>query len=274
MIQGTASGVGKTIMTMALCRIFTQDGYKVAPFKSQNMTTYTALTKDGEEIAISQLLQSQAAKAEPSADMNPLILKPSSTKKGTDVILNGKYYDTLNPFHFKEIKPKLIPEIMQGYQNLQQRYDIIVIEGAGSPVELNLTQNSDDIVNMGIAQRTQSPVLLVADIDRGGVFAAIYGTVKLLEETQRAYIKALIVNRFKGDIAHFTEGVTILEDITGIPVAGVVPYVKFNLPEEDALYVNNSQLDRDFSSQFDIIADNVRQSLDMALIYKIISHGV
>ena len=274
MIQGTSSGVGKTIITMALCRIFKQDGYRAAPFKSQNMTSNTAFTKDGDEIAISQLLQAYAAGAEPSAGMNPVILKPSPDKSGTQVILNGKYYDTINAYNFKEIKKKLIPEIMAAYTSLSERYDVVVIEGAGSPVELNLTKNSDDIVNMGIAKRAQSPVLLVSDIDRGGVFASLYGTVKLLDESERSYVKAIAVNRFKGGLSYFTEGVEILERITGLPVAGVVPYVQFNLPEEDSLYSNDSTPDGDFESQFELIADNVRRSFNMDLIYKIINDGV
>ena len=275
MIQGTASGVGKTIITMALCRIFSQDGYKTAPFKSQNMTSNTAFTDSGDEIAISQLLQAKAANTNPVAAMNPIILKPDPEKKGTQIILNGKPYDIINAYNFKEIKKNLIPEITKAYGNLSQQYDIIVIEGAGSPVELNLTRNSNDIVNMGIAKLAQSPVLLVSDIDRGGVFASLYGTVKLFDDSEREYVKATIVNRFKGDMSYFKEGAAILEEITGIPVVGVVPYIKFYMPEEDSLYSGSSDIsDGDFESQFDLIAENVRKSLDMDLIYKIINDGV
>ena len=283
MIQGTASGVGKTIITMALCRIFKQDGYKVAPFKSQNMTSATAFTKNGgepQEIAVSQLLQAYAAGTEPNAKMNPVILKYSRErgKEGTQVILNGKYHDTINAYNFKEIKKALIPEIMRAYEDLSRQYDIIVIEGAGSPAELNLTKNSannnEDIVNMGIAKRAQSPVLLAADIDRGGVFASLYGTISLFDDAERAYVKATVVNRFKGDREHFKGGVAILEEITGIPVAGVIPFVQFDIPEEDSLYCNNVAPDGDFDSQFNIIADTVRSSLNMDLIYKIINDGM
>ena len=272
MIQGTSSGVGKTVITMALCRIFKQDGYKVAPFKSQNMTANTAFTKDGDEIAISQLLQAYAAGTAPSAAMNPVILKPE--KLGTQIILNGKYYDTINAYNFREIKKKLIPEIINAYNNLSRQYDIIVIEGAGSPVELNLTKNGDDIVNMGIAKRVNAPVLLVSDIDRGGVFASLYGTVKLLDESERGYVKAIAVNRFKGDITYFADGINILETITGLPVAGVVPYVQIDLPEEDSLYSNGIAFDADFEDQSELIAANVRRSFDMDLIYKIIDEGI
>jgi len=276
MIQGTASGVGKTIITMALCRIFKQDGYKVAPFKSQNMTSNTTLTKNGDEIALSQLLQAYAAEVEPDVNMNPVILKYSPEKKGTQVILNGKYYGTINAYNFKEIKKNLIPEIMKAYDSLSQQYDIIVIEGAGSPVELNLTKNNDDIANMGIAKRTNSPVALVSDIDRGGVFASLYGTVSLFDESEKNHVKAAIVNRFKGDVSYFKDGVTILEEITKIPVAGVIPHIKFDIPEEDSLYNSSSAYisGNDFGSQFDFVADNVRKSLNMELIYKIINDGV
>ena len=275
MIQGTASGVGKTVITMALCRIFKQDGYKTAPFKPQNMTSNTAHTKNGKEIAISQLLQAHAAGIEADADMNPVILKPSPEKKGIQLILNGKYYDTINAYNFKEIKKNIIPEIVKAYENLSRQYEIIVIEGAGSPVELNLTKNGDDIVNMGIAQRVNAPVILAADIDRGGVFASLHGTINLFDEPERKYVKATVVNRFKGDISYFKDGIKILEEITRVPVAGVVPYIQFNLPEEDSLYKSDLvyTADDNFESQFDLIAACVRESLDMDLIYKIINDG-
>ncbi|MCL2160248.1 MAG: cobyric acid synthase, partial [Oscillospiraceae bacterium] len=264
MIQGTASGVGKSIMTMALCRIFWQDGYMVAPFKSQNMTSNTAFAKSGEEIAVSQVLQAYAAGIEPDADMNPVILKPSPEKTGTEVILSGKPYDTVDAYNFKEIKKNLVPEIKKAYNRLSEKYSIIVIEGAGSPVELNLTKGGGDIVNMGIAKLANAPVVIVADIDRGGIFASLYGTVGLLDESERKYVKATIVNRFKGDMSYFAEGVKILENITGVPVLGVVPYIKFDMPEEDSLYGGESlvnSLDGDYGSQFDLIAGKVRESL-------------
>jgi len=274
MIQGTASGVGKTIIAMALCRIFKQDGYKVAPFKSQNMTSNTAFTENGDEIAISQLLQAKAAGVEPNVNMNPIILKYSREKIVTEIILNGKPHDTINAYNFKEIKQQLVIDILKSYNSLSKEYDIIVIEGAGSPVELNLLKDSDDIVNMGIATRTKSPVLLVGDIDRGGIFASLYGTVNLLNNAERKYVKATIINRFRGDLSYFKDGVDILENITGVPVAGVIPYAKFDIPEEDSLYNNGSSLDGDCDSQFDIIAAHVRKSLDMKLIYEILNDGV
>ena len=273
MVQGTASGVGKTILTMALCRIFKQDGHKVAPFKSQNMTGNTALIADGAEIAVSQLLQAYAAGTEPDASMNPVLLKLVSA--GTQVILNWYSLGYINADNFPAIKKELIPIVMKAYTSLSERYDIIVIEGAGSPVELNL--NRDDIVNMGIARHAKAPVLLVSDIDRGGAFASLYGTLNLFNELERSYVKATIINRFKGEIAFFREGVKIIENITGLPVAGVVPYIRFDIPEEDSMYNTGTLLyshDHNIDAQFDIIADTVRKSLDMELVYKILDEGI
>ena len=273
MIQGTASGVGKTILTMALCRIFRQDGHKVAPFKSQNMTANTALTADGAEISVSQLLQAHAAGIAPDAAMNPVLLK--QVPSGTQVIINRFSLGYINIDEFQAVKKELIPAIMKAYTSLSERYDIIVIEGAGSPVELNL--NKDDIVNMGIAMRVKAPVILVSDIDRGGIFASLYGTINLFNESERNYVKATIVNRFKGEISFFRDGVNIIEKITGLPVAGVVPHIKFDIPEEDSLCntkASHYSPGTNYDIQFDLIADNVRKVLNMELIYKILNEGV
>ena len=278
MIQGTASGVGKTILTLALCRIFRQDGYKVAPFKAQNITSNTCFTKKGEEIAVSGYLQATAAKIiEPSADITPLLLKPLPDGQGTQVIANGKHFDTANLYNFEDMKRELLPKIMDSYSRLCSEYDIIVIEGAGSPVELNL--NKDDIVNMGMAKRANAPAIMVSDIDRGGIFASLYGTINLLSESERAYVKAMIVNRFRGEARFFKDGIAILEEITGLPVAGVVPYTNFDLPEEDSSVGALSPpahhlLHADFESQINIIADTARKALDMELVYKILHDGV
>ena len=273
MIQGTASGVGKTMLTLALCRIFRQDGYTVAPFKAQNLTTNTHMTIAGEEIAVSQWLQALAAEVEPTPEMSPVILRPSAEREATQVILNGKPFDTINAYNFKEIKQKIVPEIIRAYSQLSDKYDIIVIEGAGSPVELNL--NKDDVVNMGMAKRANAPVLLVADIDRGGVFASLYGTINLMDETERALVKATVVNRFRGEPSYFADGVKIIEDITQLPVAGVIPYTTIALPEEDELFDSGSQHPQavDFNNQFNNITDNARKSLNMELIYKILNNG-
>jgi len=274
MIQGTASGVGKTVLTLALCRIFKEDGYTVSPFKAQNMTTNTYRTQAGDEIAISQWLQALAAGVKPSANMNPVILKYSATQKATQVIVNGKPFDTVNAYKFKETKEKLVSTIMDAYSRLSSNVDIVVIEGAGSPVELNLNRN--DIVNMGMAIRAKAPVILISDIDRGGIFASLYGTLNLMRDTERQHVKATIVNRFKGDAAHFADGIRILEEITKLPVAGVVPYTDINLPEEDSLFADDKPFAEtdDFDNEFNAIAQNVRKSLNMKMIYDIIDNGV
>jgi len=276
MIQGTGSGAGKTILTMALCRIFNQDGYRVAPFKSQNITWNTALTERGEEIAVSQLLQSHAANTEPSANMNPIILKFSPEKQNTQVILNGRHFDTVSAQTLGKIRTNFMSEISKAYSALFSCYDIIVIEGAGTPISMVGTNAKwDDIVNMGMAKHANAPVLLVSGIDGGGVHASIYGTINLLDESERKYVKATIVNRFKSDISYFSSGIAFLEKVTGLPVAGVVPYIEFDIPDEDAPCDEHARYNpaRNYDSQFDIIADKVRQSLNMDLVYKILSDG-
>ena len=271
MLQGTGSSVGKTILTMALCRIFKQDGYKVAPFKSQNITWNTALTKHGEEIAVSQLLQSNAAGAEPNANMNPIILKFSPETQDTQVVLNGKHFDTVSAQALGKIRANFMSEIGKAYAALSSCYDIIVLEGAGTPISMVGTKTKwDDIVNMGMAKHANAPVLLVSGVDGGGIHASLYGTINLLDESERNYVKATIVNRFKSDVSHFSSGVTFLEKITGLPVAGVIPYMEFNLPDEDAPEHTPYNPTHNYDSQFDIIASKVRQSLNMDLIYKIL----
>ena len=269
MIQGTSSGVGKTILTTALCRIFTRDGYKTAPFKAQNMTANTALTGSGEEIAVSQIIQAKAAGVQPEASMNPIVLKPSPDGCGVQLVLNGSPCGAADAYKLKGKGKELLRMVMEAYGRLAQRYDVIVIEGAGSPVELNL--NADDIVNMGLAKGVCAPVLLVADIDRGGAFASLYGTLGLLDQAERALVKATILNRFRGELAYFYDGKAILEKITGIPVAGVVPHISLALPEEDDLYsAQAAPPDSDYTPQFDVIEGAVRQALDMELVYKIL----
>lgn len=273
MVQGTASGVGKTIITMALCRIFKQDGHNVAPFKAQNITSNTAVTSHGDEIAVSQMLQALAAGIQPDAKMNPVLLKPRPG--GGEAILNGHSVGEISASNFSASKKDLVPFIVNAYKTLSMRHDLIVIEGAGSPVELNLKKN--DIVNMGLAKRLKAPVVIVSDIDRGGVFASLYGTVKLFSESERKHVKATIINRFKGDIISYKSGIKIIEKITDLPVAGVVPYVQLNLPEEDCLYSAKAPSYSpvgNYESQFNLVADAVRQSLKMALIYKIINEGM
>ena len=232
MIQGTMSNVGKSLLTAALCRIFRRDGHSVAPFKSQNMALNSYITDDGMEIGRAQALQAEAAGIEPSALMNPILLKPT-TNIGSQVIVNGQVRGNMCAAEYFRHKRELIPDILSAYETLADMYEIIVIEGAGSPVELNLRR--DDIVNMGLAQMLRAPVLLTGDIDRGGIFAQMLGTLSLLEPAERALVKGLIVNRFRGDVSLFRDGIMIMEQRGQIPVLGVVPHIDHALEDEDSL---------------------------------------
>lgn len=232
MVQGTMSNVGKSVITAGLCRIFKQDGYKVAPFKSQNMALNSYITKDGLEIGRAQAMQAEAAGIKPTVAMNPILIKPTSDV-GSQVIVNGVARGNMKAKDYFAKKTELIPEIKKAFHTLEQEYDIIVIEGAGSPAEINLKQN--DIVNMGMAKLVDAPVLLVGDIDRGGVFAQLVGTLTLLEEEERQRIKGLIINKFRGDLSLLTPGIEMLKEYTDIPVVGVAPYVNVTLEDEDSL---------------------------------------
>ncbi|MDY3250193.1 MAG: cobyric acid synthase [Candidatus Choladocola sp.] len=232
MIQGTMSNVGKSVVAAGLCRIFRQDGYRVAPFKSQNMALNSFITREGLEMGRAQVMQAEAAGVEPSVAMNPILLKPTNDI-GSQVIVNGEVLGTMSARDYFAMKKSLVPEIMKAYEKLDEEYDIIVIEGAGSPAEINLKQ--DDIVNMGMAKMAKAPVLLVGDIDRGGVFAQLYGTVALLEEEEKRLIKGLIINKFRGDKSILDPGVEMLEHMTGLPVIGVTPYLHVSLEDEDSL---------------------------------------
>ena len=232
MIQGTMSGAGKSLLCAALCRIFSQDGYKVAPFKSQNMALNSFVTLDGLEMGRAQVMQAQAAGVEPDVRMNPILLKPCSDT-GSQVIVNGEVFGQMSAVSYFRMKKSLIPEIMKAYDSLAEENDIIVIEGAGSPAEINL--KADDIVNMGLAKLVDAPVLLAGDIDRGGVFAQLYGTVALLEQDEVERIKGLIINKFRGDVSILKSGLSMLEEKAGIPVVGVVPYVQADIDDEDSL---------------------------------------
>ena len=232
MIQGTMSGVGKSLLAAALCRIFHQDGHRVAPFKSQNMALNSFITADGGEMGRAQVLQAQAAGKDPDVRMNPILLKPSSDT-GSQVIVNGRVRGNYRAADYFKMKKTLIPEILAAYRSLTAENDIIVIEGAGSPAEINL--KTDDIVNMGLAKLVDAPVILVGDIDPGGVFAQLYGTLALMENEERARVVGTVINRFRGDIKLLEPGLEMLEDLTGIPVLGVVPYLRVDLDDEDSL---------------------------------------
>ena len=236
MIQGTMSNAGKSLTAAALCRIFKQDGYKVAPFKSQNMALNSYVTDDGLEMGRAQVVQAEAAGIAPSVYMNPILLKPT-TDVGSQVIVNGEVRGNMRAVEYFKYKKELIPEIMNAYNKLADEYDIIVIEGAGSPAEINL--KSVDIVNMGMAKMVDSPVLLVSDIDRGGVFAQLYGTIALLEADERDMVKGMIINKFRGDVEILRPGLDMLTDrmksFADIPFAGVIPYAHVDIDDEDSL---------------------------------------
>ena len=232
MIQGTMSNAGKSLLCAGLCRILRQDGYRVAPFKSQNMALNSFITKDGCEMGRAQVVQAEAAGIEPDVRMNPILLKPT-TDVGSQVIVAGQVQGNMRAMEYYRRKPEYIPAILEAYNSLASEYDIIVIEGAGSPAEINLKQ--EDIVNMGLAKLVDAPVLLVGDIDRGGVFAQLYGTVALLEEDERKRIKGTIVNKFRGDRSILEPGIRILEELCGVPVAGVIPYTHVDIDDEDSL---------------------------------------
>ena len=232
MIQGTMSNVGKSVLAGGLCRVLRQDGVKAAPFKSQNMALNSYITRDGLEMGRAQVMQAEAAGIEPDVCMNPILLKPTNDT-GSQVIINGKPVGVMSAVEYYRRKRDYIPAVMDAYAKLSSQYDVIVIEGAGSPAEINLKQ--DDIVNMGMAEMADAPVLLAGDIDRGGVFAQIAGTVMLLEEKERQRIKGTIINKFRGDVSILKPGLTMLEERTGIPVLGVVPYFYLDIDEEDSL---------------------------------------
>ena len=232
MVQGTMSGAGKSLLTAALCRIFRQDGYRVAPFKSQNMALNSYITADGLEMGRAQVVQAQAAGREPDVRMNPILLKPSSDV-GSQLIVNGKVRGDYRAKDYFKMKKSLIPDILEAYDSLAEENDIIVIEGAGSPAEINLKDG--DIVNMGLAKLVDAPVLLVGDIDRGGVFAQLYGTSELLEKEEKDRICGMIINKFRGDVDILKPGLTMLEEKTQIPILGVVPYSYAKIDDEDSL---------------------------------------
>lgn len=232
MVQGTTSNAGKSLTVAALCRIFKQDGLRAAPFKSQNMALNSFITADGAEMGRAQVMQAEAAGIAPDVRMNPILLKPTSDC-GSQVIVNGVSRGTMPAKAYYAYKKQLVPDILEAYHSLASEYDVIVIEGAGSPAEINLREN--DIVNMGMAEMADAPVLLVGDIDRGGVFASLYGTAELLEPQERARIKGLIINKFRGDVDILKPGLDMMEQRLHIPFVGVVPYLHLDLDDEDSL---------------------------------------
>ena len=232
MIQGTTSDAGKSYTVAALCRILKRRGFSPAPFKSQNMALNSFITHDGMEMGRAQVMQAEAAGIEPDVAMNPILLKPTGDT-GSQIIVNGQVLDNMSAVDYFAFKHTLKPQIRAAFAKLAETHDIIVIEGAGSPAEINL--KSDDIVNMGVAKMFNAPVLIVGDIDRGGVFASLFGTIALLEDDERALVKGTIINKFRGDESLLTPGLEKLEELCGVPCLGVVPYLRLDIDDEDSL---------------------------------------
>ena len=241
MIQGTMSNAGKSLLAAGLCRIFRQDGYRVAPFKSQNMALNSFITEDGLEMGRAQVMQAEAAGIAPDVRMNPILLKPT-TDTGSQVIVQGEVLGDMDARKYFAYKKSLMPLVLEAYNSLAAEYDIIVIEGAGSPAEINLKK--DDIVNMGLAKAVGAPVLLAGDIDRGGVFAQLLGTQMLLEPEEQALLKGFIINKFRGDKTILDPGIAMLEERGGVPVVGVVPFMQLDIDDEDSLAPQLTQTNR------------------------------
>ena len=240
MIQGTSSGAGKTTLVAALCRIFSNAGYRVAPFKSQNMSNFSYKGKNF-EISRAQAIQAVAARAEITPDMNPILLKPRGNY-WSSVFLRGKYYKRLhaNEYYKKFVLSKGLELVSKSLHTLQKNYDLVILEGAGSPAEINLEKF--DIANMGIAEKTNIPVILITDIERGGSFASIVGTLELLDKKHRKLVKGFVFNKFRGDFTILKPGFKKIKQNTGKPVFGTIPMAKFSLPEEDSLGVKPKEM--------------------------------
>ncbi len=272
MVQGTTSSAGKSILCTALCRIFKQDGMKVYPFKSQNMSSKYHKTKDGKMIAIAQALQAWAAGLEPHENMNPILLVPDSDLSSRLIINGDDSGETTSADYFRN-KAVLREMITERYKEIESLNELVIIEGAGSPAEINL--NKDDIVNMGMAKIADAPVILVTDIDRGGSFAAVYGTVMLLEQEDRRRIKGIVFNKFRGDISLLEPGIDMLEKLIDIPVVGIIPYIDLNIEDEDTLTdktkkcEDGSQTRDELEEELEKLAEVVRANIDMDIIYKL-----
>ena len=255
MIQGTMSSAGKSFIVTALCRLFSDMGYRVAPFKSQNMALNSGVTFDGLEMGRAQIAQAEAARTVPDARMNPILLKPSSDV-GSQVIVMGKPIGNMKAKEYYDYKPCLIPIIKEAFSSLEKDYDVIIVEGAGSPAEINLKEN--DIVNMGLANMLDLPVLLVGDIDLGGVFAQLLGTLEWLDDDEKARIKGLIINKFRGDVSLLNPGIKMLEDRCKKTVIGVIPYSKALIDEEDSVTRKLEEPNTNIETETEIIIDVIR----------------
>jgi adenosylcobyric acid synthase len=268
MIQGTSSGAGKSTIVIGLCRILSDAGYKVSPFKVQNMSSNFFTTSNGAKIARVQAIQAMSARQEPDPRMNPILLKPLGEYRST-VYLNGRFYAEM---HAKEYYEKFVmrqgfPTALEALDSLRKENDVVVIEGAGSPAEINIAKY--DIANMLLAEKIKAPVMIVADIERGGCFASIVGTMILLKPSQRKLVRGLLINMFRGDISILAPAIKEIQKITKKRVLGVVPKIEFNLPEEDSLVGGRRQdtpvdLPREsWNWQIDLVAKAIKESVDI-----------
>lgn len=272
MVQGATSSAGKSLLCTGLCRYFYKKGLKVFPFKSQNMSRNAFVDEDGNKIATAQVQQAFACNRKPDVKMNPVLLIPK-TDVGSTVVLFGEEFKDMKAREYFEYKKELLPIIEKTFSEIESENDIVVVEGAGSPAEINLREN--DIVNMGLAELVDLPVILVADIDRGGVFASLYGTVMLLSENERKRIKGLVINKFRGDKTLLDSGIEQIEKLTGIPVIGTIPYVKLNIPDEDSLVdydkpANHGGVSREeLEIEFDKLMNAIAENMDMKFVEEI-----
>ncbi len=274
MIQGTSSGAGKTTLVAALCRIFTEKGYSVAPFKSQNMSNFGYATPDF-EISRAQAIQAIGARCQITADLNPIMLKPLGNYYSA-VYLNGKYYKKMHAkdYYAKFVKSKGIKAATDSLFRLKKKYDLVILEGAGSPAEINLQKY--DIANMQIAQKANASVLLVTDIDKGGSFASLAGTMALIEKKYQKLVKGFVFNKFRGDIDVLKPGFRKIKQITKIPVLGTIPMIKMNIPEEDSLHAKPKEIAwtkrniTKIDKELDKLAKTVKDNLDIKTIERMI----
>ena len=274
MIQGTASSAGKTTLVTALCRIFVEKGFSVAPFKAQNMSNYAYKGKDF-EISRAQAIQALASRIEISADLNPILLKPLGDYRSS-VFLKGKFYKKMHAddYYKKFVQKDGMKAVLKSFHALEKKHDLIIIEGAGSPAEINLTKY--DIANMKLAEKTKSPVILITDIERGGSFGSVVGTISLLEKKYQRLIKGVVFNKFRGDLDILKPGFRRLKQKTGKSVLGTIPMTKFLLPEEDSITSNskrlvfNKQNFKKIDSEIDKLSKVVKSSLNIRAIEKLL----
>ncbi len=273
MIQGTSSGAGKSTIAVGLCRLFSDRGYKVAPFKAQNMSSNFFTTLGGSKMALVQAIQAVAARKEPDPRMNPILLKPLGEYRSM-VFLNGRFYSEMyaREYYEKFVFQQGFTMVLKALDSLRSENDIIVIEGAGSPSEINIAKY--DIANMLLAQEVAAPVIIVADIERGGCFASIVGTAQLLKPLHRALVKGFLINKFRGDVTLLAPAIKEVQKMTKKRILGIIPKIEFNLPEEDSLVggvVDKAEIPREsWDWQIDLIAKAMKENIDMTRMSKVV----